>query len=378
MERKIPLLNLQSHYHSLSAELTEVVLQVFATQRFILGPEVKKFEEEFTGYCKSKFAIGCASGSDALLLALMSLGIDQDDEVITTPYTFFATVSSITRLGAKPVFVDIEEGTFNIDASQLEKVITNKTKAIIPVHLFGQCAEMSKIQEVVSRREIFIVEDAAQAVGAIYQGEHAGSIGTIGTFSFYPSKNLGGAGDGGMLTTQDPELAEKLFALRAHGAKKKYYHDYIGINSRLDELQAAILRVKLKYLDDWTNRRRENAATYKMLFSQTDLLDRNVITLPVEMDNTYHVYNQFVIRSLDRDRLRDSLSNSGIGTEIYYPLPLHLQPCFQKLGYKDGDLPVSEKASKESLAIPIYPELSFEDQEYIVQSISCFYDSYDR
>src|SRR5262249_58794208 len=331
-------------------------------------------EQELAPYCQCSESIGCASGSDALLLALMACGVGPGDEVITTPFSFFATVSSIVRLGARAVFVDIDEATFNINPERVENAISKHTKAILPVHLFGQCAEMSRIIELGEKRGIAIIEDSAQAIGAEYKGRRAGSLGAVGCFSFYPSKNLGGAGDGGLLTTNDADLADRLKVLRAHGAKKKYYHDVVGLNSRLDSLQAAILRVKFRHLDDWMSARRSNAARYRELFGKTGLLSSGRVSLPQECPGQFHVYNQFVLRVTDRDKLRAQMKEKGIGTEVYYPVPMHLQPCFANLGYKQGDFPESERAANESLAIPIYPELGAEAQRYIVDVISSFYE----
>ncbi len=371
--RTVSLLDLNAHYEKIWDEIQEAVKKVLISKQFILGPEVKELEKEIAQYCQSAYAIGCASGSDAILLALMAVDTGPGDEVITTPYTFFATVGSIVRLGAKPVFVDIEESTFNMDVSKLEQAITEQTKAILPIHLFGQCADMEVINQLATAKSITVIEDAAQAIGAQYQGRRAGSLGTMAAFSFYPSKNLGGAGDGGMLTTDDPSLAEKLKALRAHGAKKKYFHDYVGLNSRLDSMQAAILRVKLNYLDEWAAKRRENSGIYRQLFSQTELLNDGSVKLPVEVQGMFHVYNQFVLFVKDRDGLMAYLREQGIGTEIYYPLPLHLQACFAHLGFQRGDFPVSERASEGSLAIPVYPELCLEDQQYVVDKIAEYY-----
>jgi len=370
----IPMLDLQAQYASIASELDAALKEVLAGQQLILGPEVKKLERELADYCNCSHAIGCASGSDALLLALMAFDVGSGDEIITTPYTFFATVGSIVRLGARPIFVDIDPDTFNLNPADLAAAISPRTKAIIPIHLFGQCAAMNQIAEQCSPRNIPIIEDAAQAIGSEYLGTRAGSLGTVACFSFYPSKNLGGAGDGGLLTTDDGELADKLRVLRAHGAKKKYYHDYVGINSRLDSLQAGILRVKLRHLDDWTRLRRENAARYYHLFNATGMVDAGIISLPQEQQGQFHVYNQFVIRAKDRDRLRTYMKEQGIGSEVYYPVPMHLQPCFQSLGYRTGDFPESERAASESLAIPIYPELGEENQRYIVERIASFYN----
>ncbi len=374
MRREIPILDLFSQYSEIGQETEAAVLTVLRSQQYILGPAVKELEKELAAYCNTAYAIGCASGSDAILLALMASDVDEGDEVITTPYTFFATAGSIARLGATPVFVDIEADTFNINVSEIEARISAKTKAILPVHLFGQCADMDEINALAAGHQIAVIEDAAQAIGAEYQGRRAGSLGKVAAFSFYPSKNLGGAGDGGLLTTDDAQLAEKLFALRTHGAKRKYFHDYVGLNSRLDSLQAAILRVKLSYLDGWSDKRRKNAETYGRLFTATDLVERGVVQLPVLREERRHVFNQYVILVDRRDELKDWLKAQGIGTEIYYPLSLHEQVCFQYLGYKTGDFPVSESAAQRSLAIPIYPELNDEDQRYIVSMMQEFYN----
>jgi dTDP-4-amino-4,6-dideoxygalactose transaminase len=303
----------------------------------------------------------------------MALGVGPGDEVITTPFSFFATVAAIVRLQAKPVFADIDPTSFNIDSNHIESAITPRTKALMPVHLFGQCAEMDRINEIAARHQIKVIEDAAQAIGADYRGRRAGSLGSIACFSFYPSKNLGGAGDGGLLTTNDAGLAESLRMLRAHGARKKYYHDRVGINSRLDSLQAAILRVKFRYLDQWSQARRQNAKRYIDLFHETGLISSGAVRLPLESVTGVHVYNQFVIRARNRDGLKAWLAERGIGTEIYYPLPLHLQECFKDLGHRAGDFPESERASAEALAIPVYPELNSMEQDYVVDAITSFY-----
>ena len=370
---KIPILDLSVQHQQIADEIGTAVTRVLASQKFILGPEVDELEQEIAPYCHCAHAVGCASGSDALLLALMASGIGPGDEVITTPFSFFATVGSLVRLGAKAVFVDIDNASFNIDATLIEGAITERTKAIMPVHLFGQCADMERINELAGDSNIRVIEDAAQAIGAEYRGKRAGSLGTIGCFSFYPSKNLGGAGDGGLLTTNDPELAELLRNLRAHGARKKYYHDRVGINSRLDSLQAAILRVKFRYLDKWAQGRRENAERYRRLFSDAGLVSNDAITLPAETEGSLHVYNQFVLRARERDRLKAYLGERGVGTEVYYPLPLHMQACFKDLGYHSGDFPESERAAEEALAIPVYPELSATAQTYVVETIASFY-----
>lgn len=370
---KVPLLDLKAQYAPLREEMLATVERVFDSQYFVLGPEVQALEEEIAAYSQTKHAIGCASGSDALLLALMALDVKEGDEVITTPYSFFATVSSITRLGAKAVFVDIDPKTYNIDVSQIENAITEKTKAIMPVHLYGQCANMDALIEISERRKIPIVEDAAQAIGSEDGGRRAGNMSAIGCFSFYPSKNLGGAGDGGMMTTNDDELAYMLRILRVHGGERRYYHRVVGLNSRLDALQAAVLRVKLPHLDGWSEGRIRNAKRYNDLFNEAELTQ--VVALPFERENVRHIYNQYVIRVLQerRDELKEFLAENGVGTDIYYPVPLHLQECFRFLGYKEGDLPEAEKAAKETLALPIYPELTEEQQHYVVEKIGAFF-----
>src|SRR6185369_8406102 len=318
---KIPILDLSEQHEKIATEIQSAVVRVLNSQQFILGPEVRELEREMAPYCECAEAIGCASGSDALLLALMACGVGPGDEVITTPFSFFATVGSIVRLGARAVFVDIDESSFNIDAKRIEAAITERTKAIMPVHLFGQCAEMDRINELASPNKIAVIEDAAQAIGAEYQGKRAGSLGIVGCFSFYPSKNLGGAGDGGLLTTNDSQMAESLRILRSHGAKKKYYHDRVGINSRLDSLQAAILRVKFRFLESWAEARRANVVRYAQLFAEKGLELDGLIGLPVVGEGQYHVFNQYVIRAERRNDLRGYLTDCGIGTEIYYPVP---------------------------------------------------------
>ncbi|MBK9216299.1 MAG: DegT/DnrJ/EryC1/StrS family aminotransferase [Chloracidobacterium sp.] len=369
----IPLLDLSEQNASLRPEIEAALGRVLDTNGFILGDEVASLEDELANYCGVKHAIGCASGSDAILLAFIALDIGPGDEVITTPYSFFATVSSITRLGATPVFVDIEAGTYNLDTSQIEAKITPRTKAIEPVHLYGQCADMAALGEIAARHQIPIVEDAAQAIGAEEHGRLAGSLSDVGCFSFYPSKNLGGMGDGGFLTTDDDLLAAKLRALRIHGAEEKYYHKYVGLNSRLDGFQGAVLRVKLPHLDRWTARRRKNAEAYRQLFVDRGLTEH--IVLPFERSDAKHIYNQFVIRVPGcRDGLREHLTANRIGTDIYYPIPLHLQECFADLGYREGDLPEAEKAARETLALPIFPELTGEMLSRVADSIAEFFE----
>jgi dTDP-4-amino-4,6-dideoxygalactose transaminase len=383
---KVPLLDLQAQYETIRDEVRRAVDDVFDSQHFVLGAEVQALEEEVARYSQTKFAIGCASGSDALLLALMSCGVETDDEVITTPFSFFATAGAIARLGARPVFVDIEGRTFNLDPLLVNAAITERTKAIMPVHLYGQCAEMDPLVEI-SRQEyrrtadkdvgapIPIIEDAAQAIGAEDRGRRAGSMGAIGCFSFYPSKNLGGAGDGGMLVTNDLEHARRLHMLRVHGEETKYHHKLIGINSRLDALQAAVLRAKLPHLEQWTTGRQRKAQQYELMFGDAGLSEQ--IEVPFVRTNARHIFHQFVIRVRDgrRDALREHLRERGVGTDIYYPVPLHLQECFAYLGYQEGDFPVAEQAAKETLALPVYPELTDEQQDYVVNAIGKFFRS---
>ncbi len=370
---KVPLLDLTEQNSALRPEIESALGRVLDTNAFILGGEVKELESELAEYCGTKHAIGCASGSDALLLALMAVGVKPGDEVITTPYSFFATVSAITRLGATPVFVDIDPQTYNLDVSQIESAITERTTAIQPVHLYGQCADMAGLNEVVSKHGIPVVEDAAQAIGAEENGKRAGAMSEVGCFSFYPSKNLGGMGDGGFMTTDDDELARQLFALRVHGSEERYYHKWIGLNSRLDGFQGAVLRVKLPHLDDWSNLRKKNADLYRDLFTNAGLTEQ--IVVPFEREDCRHIYNQFVIRAPGRrDELRKHLASADFGTDIYYPVPLHMQECFEYLDYREGQFPESEKAAKETIALPIYPELRADQQEYVVEKIREFYE----
>ncbi len=366
----VPLLDLKAQYATIRDQIREAMDRVAESQYFILGPEVTALEAEVAAYSQCKFGIGVSSGTDALLVAMMAIGIQPGDEIITTPYTFFATAGCIARLGAKSVFVDIDPHSFNIDASQIEAAITPRTKAIIPVHLYGQMADMDPIMAVAERHNLVVIEDAAQAIGAEYKGRRAGSIGHIGCFSFFPSKNLGGFGDGGMVVTNDAHLAEQLVLLRGHGAKPKYYHKVVGGNFRLDAIQAAVLRVKLKYLDSWTEGRQRNAALYRQLFQEGGVTN---ITLPVEMPDVRHIYNQFVIRCPQRDALIEHLKAHKIGCEIYYPVPMHTQECFAELGYVKGDFPLSEAAADETLAIPIYPELTEAMLKTVVHVIGLFY-----
>jgi dTDP-4-amino-4,6-dideoxygalactose transaminase len=349
----VPLLDLKAQYATIRDEIRSALDAVLESQRFILGPEVEAFESEIAAYSQARYAVGVSSGTDALLIALMAIDLQPGDEVITTPYSFFATAGSIARLGGRPVFVDIDEATFNIEPAAIEAKITSRTKAIIPVHLFGLMADMDAISSIARRHKLVVIEDAAQAIGSERNGKRAGSAGHMGCFSFYPSKNLGGFGDGGMVTTGDAALNDRLRLLRMHGFRKTYHNEVLGGNFRLDEIQAAVLRVKLKYLYAWTEARRINATRYR------DALNGcRSIELPDDIADVRHIYNQFVIRTDRRDQLIAFLHERGIGNEVYYPVPLHLQECFKNLGYKAGDFPVSEAASQRSLALPIYPELT--------------------
>ncbi len=370
---KVPLLDLKEQNQLLRSEIEAALGRVLDTNAFILGDEVAELERELAEYCGVKHAIGCASGSDALLLAMMAVDVGPDDEVITTPYSFFATVSAITRLGAKPVFVDIDPETYNLDVGAVAAKISKRTKAVQPVHLYGQCAEMERLNTVCKENSVPVVEDAAQAIGAEENGQRAGAMGLVGCFSFYPSKNLGGMGDGGFMTTNDDSLAERLRALRVHGSKERYYHKWVGINSRLDGFQGAVLRVKLPHLDAWSDKRKANADRYRELFAEHDL-EQN-LSLPLERLGVRHIYNQFVVRVPEvRDELKEFLTAAGIGTDVYYPVPLHLQECFAYLGHAKGDFPEAERAARETLALPIYPELSQEQQEYVVERTAAFFN----
>ena len=370
--KQVPLLDLKAQHAQIRDEVLAAVIRVIDSQKFILGEEVQALEKEIAAYSNAKFAIGCASGSDALLLALMAAEIGHGDRVITTPFTFFATAGAISRLGAIPVFVDIDPNTFNLDPEMVKRAIESheSIRAIIPVHLFGACADMDPICAIAETRGIVVIEDAAQAIGAEYKGRRAGSLGHMGCFSFFPSKNLGGYGDGGMVTSNDPGLAERLKALRVHGCQKKYIHEWVGVNSRLDALQAAVLRVKFRYLDEWSARRLENADLYRKLLAEASAC---VIAPHAAPYQTRHIYNQFVIRCSDRNRLQAHLKEVGVGTEVYYPLPLHLQKCFADLGYKAGDFPISEKLAEEVLALPVNPEVSREDIEYVCEAMRARY-----
>lgn len=364
----VPLLDLQTQYASLRNEVRQAIDRVFESQRFVLGEEVQKLETSIAAYCETKHAIACASGSDALLLALMALDVRAGDEVITTPFTFFATGAAITRLGARPIFVDIDPRTYNLDASRVSDAISSRTKAILPVHLYGQCAEMDALLATSERHGVPIVEDAAQAIGATDRGRRAGSMGLVGSFSFYPTKNLGGAGDGGILTTSNDDVAQRLRRLRNHGGANEYQHEEVGINSRLDELQAAVLNIKLPHLDAWSNERARKAALYDDLLNRADL-NFELIT-PSVKPAARHIFHQYVIRvPTHRDALMEHLKQHGVGTKVYYPIPLHRQECFAYLGYKEGEFPESERAARETFALPVYPELTETQQAYVVETI---------
>ena len=366
----VPLLDLKAQYAPIREEIRAAMDRVCDSQHFILGPEVQALEEETASYCGAKFAVGVSSGTDAILAALMAAGVGPGDEVITTTYSFFATAGTVARLGATPVFVDIDRDTFNIDARQVEARLSAKTKVILPVHLYGRSADLGPLLALAAKRKIALIEDAAQAIGSTdAHGRQAGTAGAMGCFSFFPSKNLGAFGDGGLVTTSDAALAESLRVLRVHGSKPKYHHKIVGGNFRLDALQAAILRVKLKQLPAWTAGRRKNADRYRKLFGDAGL-GREVV-LPTDVPG--HIYNQFVLRTENRDQLHSFLTERKIGTEIYYPVPLHLQECFRGLGYRKGDLPVSEEMAATTLAIPIYPELTEAQQRAVVDAIAAFY-----
>jgi len=378
MKMKVPFFDLAVQFKFLEDEIKSALEEVFRSQQFIMGFQVQALEKTISQYCRTQYAIGVASGSDALLLSLMALGIGTGDEVLIPPFTFFATAGAVSRVGATPVFVDIDQVTFNIDPSKIDEKITPRTKAIIPVHLFGQCADMDPLLKIAKEKNLFIIEDAAQALGAEYkpaagsEGRLAGEIGDLGCFSFYPTKNLGAFGDAGMVVTNNPDLSEKVRLLRVHGSQPKYFHKTIGINSRLDTIQAAILLVKFKYLEKWTTERQKKAERYQLLFRDLSS-SANGFKLPTIQYQNRHIFHQYVIRVPERDRLKEFLTEGGIGTDIYYPVPLHLQECYSFLKYRQGDLPNSEKASEEVLALPIYPELTEDQQTLVVERIRAFY-----
>jgi dTDP-4-amino-4,6-dideoxygalactose transaminase len=359
----VPLLDLRAQYADIKQELDAAVHRVLDSTRFIGGPEVTGLEEEVARYSRCAHAIGCASGTDALLLALRALGVGPGDEVVTSAYSFFASAGVVVNVGATPVFVDIDPSSYNLDAHRLEAAFTSRTKAVIAVHLYGQCCDLNAVHAVCEKRKVWLIEDAAQAIGAEWEGKRAGSVGDLGCFSFFPSKNLGAAGDGGMLTAQDGALAERVRLLREHGAQPKYYHSVVGTNSRLDALQAAILRVKLTHLDRWTEGRARNAALYDQL------LEGSPIGRPYRNLRGRHIYNQYVVRVPKRDQVREQLRERGIGTEVYYPVALHLQKCFATLGHQAGDMPHAEAAARETMALPIYPELTEEQIRYVASNL---------
>lgn len=366
---KVPLLDLRAQYDTIRTEVDAAVQGVMESCHFIGGPEVSALEQEVARYSQTAHAVACASGTDAILLALWTLGIGPGDEVICPAYTFFATAGTIANNGATPVFVDVDPKTYNMDTHLLEAAITPRTKAVVAVSLFGQCCDMPTIKAICDKHQLFLIEDAAQSIGSEWEGKRSGSMSDFGTFSFFPSKNLGGAGDGGMIVTQNAELAEKARLLCNHGAKPKYYHSLVGTNSRLDALQAAILRVKLRHLDRWSEGRAKNAALYNQLF------EGSRVGRPYHDARTRHIYNQYVIRVPKRDELKKFLGEKNIGCEVYYPVPLHVQKCFAHLGYKEGSMPVSEAAAAETIALPIYPELSEEQIRYVAQCVRDFVEN---
>lgn len=374
---KVPFFDLIPQFNSIEVEIRAALDQVFKTQQFILGPQVEALEHIIAPYCQTPYAIGVASGSDALLLSLMALGIGTGDEVILPPFTFFATAGAVSRVGATPVFADIDPETYNIDPSRIEEKITPRTKAIIPVHLYGQCADMDPILKIAKAGKLHVIEDAAQALGAEYRthgkvsGTRAGAMGDVGCFSFFPTKNLGAFGDAGIMVTKDSHLADQIRLLRVHGSHPKYYHKLIGINSRLDALQAAILVAKFKHLERWTGERQKKAARYQSLLQ--DLAHNRGLQLPAIQHENRHIFHQYVIRVPERDRLRQFLAQEGVGTEIYYPIPLHLQECYSFLKHRRGDFPNSERAAEETLALPIFPEITEDQQDFVVDRIKAFY-----
>jgi dTDP-4-amino-4,6-dideoxygalactose transaminase len=364
----VPLLDLNAQYQNILPDIRLEIEKVFSTHAYKLGPQVAEFEKEIEQFCQVEHAVGCASGTDALILALLALGISEGDEVITSPFTFFATAGSIHRVGARPVFVDVDPQTYNIDPNKIEQAITSKTKAIMPVHLFGQCSDMESIMKIASNYNLNVIEDNAQGIGAKFNGKTAGTIGDIGTLSFFPSKNLGAMGDAGMCLTNNKQLADKMFQLRQHGENPQYYHRWVGLNSRLDTIQAAVLLVKLRSLQEWSEKRRQNAQYY-----YEHLNDTLSMQLPYIDERAESIFNQFTILADRRDELMHYLRKHDIGCAIYYPVPLHLQQCFSYLNHKKGDFPVSENLSDTVLSIPVYPELTTEQLAYVVKIIKKFY-----
>ncbi|MDF2608126.1 MAG: degT [Bacillales bacterium] len=368
--QKIPMLDLSEQYKELREEMLKVVDEVMGSSMFILGDNVKKLEKDVAKYSNVNHAIGVANGSDAIHIALQAAGVGPGHEVITTPFTFFATGGAIVRAGAKPVYVDIDPITYNIDPEKIEEAITPNTKAIIPVHLYGQMADMVRISEIAKKHNLVVIEDAAQAIGARINDKAVGELGTAATYSFFPTKNLGAYGDGGMIVTGNDEIAELCRVIRVHGSKPKYYHHVLGYNSRLDELQAAILNVKFPHLDKWSELRRQHADVYTKLLKEK--VGDKVVT-PVEVEGRYHVFHQYTIRVEKRDELQKFLAENGVSTMVYYPLPLHIQPVFKDLGYVEGDMPIAEKAANEALSLPMFPELKVEQQEYVVETLAKFF-----
>lgn len=364
----VPLLDLEAQYRPIREAVLAAITRVCDSQRFIMGPEVEGLEKELASYLGVRDAVTVSSGTDAILAALMALGIGPGDEVITSTYSFFATAGCVARVGATPVFVDIDPVTYNIDPEAIRRALSTKTKAIIPVHLYGLCADMDPIQAIAREAGVPVIEDAAQAIGATYNGRQAGSMGTVGCFSFFPSKNLGAFGDGGLVTTNDDAIAHKVRLIRNHGAEPKYFHKIVGANFRCDAIQAAVLRVKLPHLAGWTEARRANAATYNRLFAESGLGDR--ITLPVEPAGRHHIFNQYVVRVPQRDTVRAAMAERGVSTEIYYPVPFHLQECFAYLGHRRGDFPAAEAAADSTVALPIYGELTIEQQHAVVGALA--------
>lgn len=363
---KVQLLDLIAQYETIKEEIKDAVINTIESGHYILGPEVKKLEGDIASFCGVKHGIGVANGTDALVLILKAFGIGEGDEVITTPFTFFASAETVSNVGATPVFADIVPDTYCIDVDKIEEKITEKTKAIVAVHIFGHMCDMDRIMELAKKHNLIVIEDAAQAIGAEYKGRKAGSFGHASSFSFFPTKNLGGYGDGGMIVTNDDEIAEKLRVLRVHGSKPKYYHSIIGYNSRLDEIQAAVLNVKFKHIENWNNARGEKALNYNELLKGTS------VKTPFAHEDVKHIYHLYIIQHEKRDELIAFLKENGVATGIYYPVPLHLQKVYEGLGYKEGDMPVSEYMSKRTFAIPLYPELSKEEQNYVAELIRKF------
>ncbi|MFC5589109.1 DegT/DnrJ/EryC1/StrS family aminotransferase [Sporosarcina soli] len=364
------MLDLSNQYLNIREEIIEKLDQVMSSSQFILGSHVKQIENDIAKMSKTKHGIGVGNGSDAIHIALQAAGVGEGDEVITTSFTFFATAGAIARANAKPVFVDIDPVTYNIDPSKIEAAITEKTKAIIPVHLYGQMADMDPIMEIAKKHNLYVIEDAAQAIGSTYKGKQVGEMSSAATYSFFPTKNLGAYGDGGMIVSNDQDLAEQARVIRVHGSKPKYHHHVLGYNSRLDEMQAAVLSVKLPHLPAWGENRRMRATYYTEKLNEA--MGQHVVT-PVEVEGNYHVFHQYTLRVQKRDELQAFLKEQGVATMIYYPIPLHLQPVFEELGYSEGDLPETEKAAKEALSLPMFPELKEEQQDYVIEKIAEFY-----